>query len=158
MTKQEQIIEFLDSQNILTLATITEDGFPWATSLFYLLHGDFRLYWVSSASSLHSRNLATGKEVAATVHAATDRWKEIRGVQMWRFLRIALAQSRLYKLVPSWIRFLDNSRRFGYKCEFALPGSKDLSVEGSSAEDCSAECSRIRETLNHEPNGHRLKE
>lgn len=146
MNEREQVIEFLKSQNILTLATASEDGQANATSLFYLLHGGFCFYWVSSASSQHSRNLATGKEVAAAIHASTDRWKEIRGVQMrgavqvvtdsrerkevlrcyaerfrlGRILRVAMSQSTLYKFIPSWIRMLDNSRHFGFKYEFAV--------------------------------------
>lgn len=143
MTEREQVVEFLQSQNILTLATVTKDELPCATPLFYLLHGDIRLYWVSSASSLHSQNLLSGREVAAAVYATTDRWKQIHGVQMrgavqiitdslerkevlrsyakrfrlGRILRLAMSQSTLYRLVPSWIRLLDNSRQFGYKCE-----------------------------------------
>lgn len=137
-------MEFLRSQNILTLATVCEDGSSSATPLFYLLHGGLCLYWVSSSSSRHSRNLTSGREVEAGVHAATDQWKEIRGVQMrglaqvvtdsgereevllsyaerfglGRTLRMAMAESTLYRLVPSWIRMMDNSRYFGYKYEF----------------------------------------
>jgi uncharacterized protein YhbP (UPF0306 family) len=29
------------------------------------------------------------------------------------------ARSRLYEFQPAWIRYLDNSIRFGYKFEFA---------------------------------------
>lgn len=156
MTEREEIIEFLKSQNILTLATVNDDGLPSATPLFYLLYGGMRLYWISSASSMHSRNLVSRKEVAAAVYAATEHWKEIRGVQMRgavhiitdaaerkdvlrnyaeRFhlgyiLRATMQQSTLYGLVPVWIRLLDNSRHFGYKREIALFDEESLS--GSS--------------------------
>lgn len=152
--EQEQVLEFLRSQHILTLATVCEDGSSSATPLFYLLHGGFCLYWVSSSSSRHSRNLASGREVEAGVHTATDRWKEIRGVQMrgavqvvtdsrereevlrsyaGRFglgpaLRMALTQSTLYRFVPSWIRMIDNSRHFGYKYEFTPSGGEDAAA------------------------------
>ncbi len=155
MTEREQAIEFLQSQNILTLATVAEGELPSATPLFYLLHGGICLYWVSSASSLHSRNLVRGREVAAAVYAATDRWKKIHGVQMrgsvhiitdsqerkevlrsyaerfhlGRVLRVAMSQSMLYKLVPSWIRLIDNSRRFGYNYEFKLYADDEASGE-----------------------------
>lgn len=146
MTERDQVIEFLKSQNILTLATVTEDGSLYATPLFYVLHGVFCLYWVSSASSLHSQSLSSVGDAAAAIYAATDEWKEIRGVQMkgrvhevveaverkkvlhhytGRFhlgsmLRIALSQSTLYRLTPTWVRLLDNSKCFGYKREFRI--------------------------------------
>lgn len=147
MTDWETATEILKSQSTLVLATVSEDGLPWATPLFYLMHNGLALYWVSSASSLHSRSLANTADVAATVYSPTDRWKEIRGIQMrgtvhivetaqerkqvlaayaerfhlGRIFRVALSQSDLYKFSPSWLRLLDNSKRFGYKRELALP-------------------------------------
>lgn len=146
MTDLEQAVEFLKTQNILTLSTLADGELPWSTPLFYLLRDDLRIYWVSSRSSLHSRSLAATQEVSIAVHAATDQWKEIRGVQMrgtvrtvespqerkevlaayaTRFklggiLRVALNQSEIYKFSPSWLRYLDNSKRFGYKREIHL--------------------------------------
>lgn len=146
MTDLETATEILQSQSTLTLATVSAEGLPWATPLFYLLHNGLALYWVSSRSSLHSRSLANTAEVAATVYLPTDRWKEIRGVQMrgaveivesaperkevlasyaerfrlGRIFRVALSQSILYKFTPCWLRLLDNSKRFGYKHELTL--------------------------------------
>jgi len=123
--------------------------------LFYLavhLGNDaLRLYWFSSPRSRHSRNLKRNPAAAVTVYWPTEQWREIRGVQMRgsvslvtdparrssiaaayniRFklgteFRAVQARSRLYEFQPSWIRYLDNSIRFGYKFEFspaARPG------------------------------------
>jgi uncharacterized protein YhbP (UPF0306 family) len=142
----EQLLEFLQSHHILTLATTTEDHEPCATPLFYVLHGGSCLYWISSPSSAHSQNLANDREVAAAVFTSTDQWKDIRGAQLRgkvhvvsdarvrtevlahygeRFhlstlLRVAMSKSTLYKFTPTWARYLDNSHHFGYTCEFDL--------------------------------------
>jgi len=106
-----------------------------------------RLFWFSSAASRHSRNLKRNPAAAVTVYRPTQQWREIRGVQMRgtvsvvrdparrsaiaaaysaRFqlgtaFQAVQARSRLYEFQPSWIRYLDNSIRFGYKFEFSPP-------------------------------------
>jgi len=109
---------------------------------FICRQGDLRIYWFSSARSIHSRNLKRDPRVSVTVYAATDEWKEIRGVQirgtacavtdravrrtiaaayverfrLGKVFQAAMARSRLYCFEPSWIRYIDNSRGFGYRC------------------------------------------
>ena len=147
MSDLEVVRAFLNSQSTLTLATVSDRGIPHATPLFYLLHGGLQLYWVSFATSLHSLNLANSIEVSAAVYCAADRWKQIRGVQMQgtvqrvteaeerqpvlaeyvhRFdlgnlFESSISASHLYKYVPIWLRYLDNSKGFGYKHEISLP-------------------------------------
>lgn len=146
MTVRERLIEFLKSKNILTLATVAKDGSPRATPLFYLFHDDLCLYWVSSSSSGHSRNISSEKEASVAVYATTDRWREIRGAQMrgtvhvvvgederkevfrsyvqrfhlGRLLSVAMHQNTLYRFNSTWACLLDNSKRFGYKRELKL--------------------------------------
>lgn len=147
MNDLEMVTAFLESHSTLTLATISDQRVPHAAPLFYLLHEGLQLYWVSSPSSMHSLNLANSVDVSVAVYSATDRWKEIRGVQMQgkvqlvtnprerkavlrayvdRFhlgtiFRLAISGSNLYKFMPFWIRYLDNSKRFGFKREIVLP-------------------------------------
>lgn len=146
MTKQTQVAAFLKSQSTLSLASVSGDGTPQVTPLFYLADDQLRLYWLSSATCRHSRNLKRRPEAAVSVYSPTEEWQEIRGVQMQgtvavvttrserggivdaycaRFrlgphFRSVIARSRLYRFQPVWIRYLDNSKRFGYKFEFAV--------------------------------------
>jgi uncharacterized protein YhbP (UPF0306 family) len=147
--KLEAIQSLLRSQSTLTLSTVGAKGQPHATPLFYLTGPDFELYWFSSPASVHSRNIAADPRVSAAIYAATEDWKEICGVQMHgivskvadRTLRrkitgeyrerfhlgnmfhLAIAKSTLYVFRPSWIRYLDNTRRFGFKFEIVFPTS-----------------------------------
>jgi uncharacterized protein YhbP (UPF0306 family) len=143
--KRELIANLLAAQTTLSLATVTPDGSPRVTPLFYLPQ-DLRLYWFSSPSSGHSRNLAAQPDCAVTVYSPATGWKEIRGAQMRgavsrvkdpelhstitpqyitrfqlsRLFQPLIAKSALYCFEPHWLRYLDNSRRFGYKFELTL--------------------------------------
>ena len=134
----------LKQQSTLTLATTADDGAPCAAALFYIPDDSFALYWFSSETSEHSRNLARLPNTAVTICYATDQWQEIRGVQMRgvsqavrdQILRekitlayverfhlgdtfaAAITRSTLYVFHPAWIRYSDNSQSFGYNFEF----------------------------------------
>jgi uncharacterized protein YhbP (UPF0306 family) len=146
-SKLDRIRALLHSQTTLVLATAGEDSLPRSTPLFFIADDDLRLYWLSSRSSLHSRNCARNPEVSIAISKDAQRWQQIQGVQMQgsvsivtdRSLRNEIASaysarfqlgnlfaftirhSSLYCFTPSWVRYLDNSRRFGYKFELNLP-------------------------------------
>ena len=138
------VARFLKSQTTLTLATAAHNGAPRATPLFYLAADGLILYWLSDASSEHSRSVARRPSAAISIYRPADDWKKIRGVQMRgrvstvsgaerrepivkeykRRFRLgprmdpAIARSTLYRFQPRWVRFMDNSRRFGFRFEF----------------------------------------
>ena len=160
MRKLEALRRLLEEQSTLTLATVDADGAARATPLLYvpefidLPEGGLRLFWFSSASSVHSRNCAGEPMAAAAVYAETDEWRKIRGVQMRgrveavrdrearleiaaryveRFRlstapRLALGRATLYCLRVEWIRYMENARRLGYRFEMewavAEPGKE----------------------------------
>jgi uncharacterized protein YhbP (UPF0306 family) len=143
---QKAIDSLVRSQTTLVLSTVSADGEPYAAPLFYLAGGELEFYWFSSSSSQHSENLIRSQSVAVAIYASTEHWKEICGVQMrgapkkitdrkvrrdvtrrycerfhlGRVFRLALSRSSLYLLRPSWIRYIDNSRHFGYRTEIDL--------------------------------------
>jgi uncharacterized protein YhbP (UPF0306 family) len=146
--QREEVERLIQSQSTLALSTVNADGMPHATPLFYLAGTALELYWFSSDSSQHSLNLMPGRSVGLAIYVSTAHWQEICGVQMrgtveqitdrkirrdvtrrycerfhlGRVLRLALARSSLYVLWPGWIRYIDNSKHFGHKFEFTLPG------------------------------------
>lgn len=144
---QKAIESLVHGQSTLVLSTVNADGTPHAAPLFYLAGGELEFYWFSSTSSQHSVNLIRSRSVAGAIYAPTEHWKEICGVQMrgavenitdrkvrrdvthrycerfhlGRIFRLALSRSSLYVLRPSWIRYIDNSKHFGYRAEIDLP-------------------------------------
>jgi len=150
MNKKETVsaVEgLLRSQSTLTLCTADADGRPHAAPLFYWAGDDLQLFWFSSPASIHSRNIAFEPRAAVAVYVPTEDWKEICGVQMRgvvskvtdralrrevsrayrdRFrlgnvFRVAIAKSALYRFCPEWIRYLDNTKHFGFKVEITIP-------------------------------------
>ena len=145
----ETVRTFLDAHTTLTLATLGETGAPQAADLYYARLDDrLQLCFISTLSSRHVANIARDPRVACTVHAVASRWRDIRGLQMegsctrlsgtaaaraWtryvaRFpfvladtlLSAALARVDIHVITPSWLRWIDNSERLGYRVEFDL--------------------------------------
>jgi len=143
-TKQlESIGELLRSESTVALATTNENGEACVAPLFYIVDAELNLYWLSSAKSAHSANLRANPAVAASVFRHTEKWKEICGVQMRgqaiaipdperrkalvkiyceRFglgsvLRLVIGKATLYQFQPEWFRYIDNSKRLGYRFE-----------------------------------------
>jgi hypothetical protein len=139
--------ELLESQSTITLATVDERGHPHASPLFFCLGSDLTLYWLSSPDSRHSVNLRARPQTSSVaVYASVNRWEKIRGAQLEgtatevsdpqhrreiiaayrrRFrlgalLSAAITQSTLYAFRPSWIRYIDNSKGFGYRAEIEM--------------------------------------
>ena len=146
MKQLELVTALLENQNTLALATSHADGSPRLAPLFYLPGEDLRLYWFSSPSSEHARNLQRDRSAAVSIFRPTGQWKQICGVQMRGIVTVvtdrarrkaisqaytdrfqlgalfhtALSRSRLYEFQPSWLRYIDNSGRFGDKFELSL--------------------------------------
>jgi hypothetical protein len=137
---------FLEAHSTLALATVNADGTPEVAPVFYISDERLNLYWLSTTSSRHSVNLAAQPRVAATVYPTVWQWNEIVGLQiegeasiigderirehiLTRYLRkfqlppsfdAAIAATTLYVLRPSWLRWVDNSVKFGHKVEITL--------------------------------------
>ena len=74
------IREFLDGHTTLTLAVADADG-PWAADVYYV-RVDAALWFFSKPDSRHATALRDDPRAAATVHAAAENWRDIRGIQM----------------------------------------------------------------------------
>lgn len=108
------------------------------------------LWWVSSPGSAHSQHVAQRPRAAVTVYAHADAPDQIHGLQArgtiapgltpgdagydqalaryaakYPFVSgppfdAALAKQALYRFTPTWIRWIDNRRGFGWKVEKQL--------------------------------------
>jgi predicted pyridoxine 5'-phosphate oxidase superfamily flavin-nucleotide-binding protein len=68
---RDQVPRLLAANAYCVLATADEHGTPWATPVYFAARGTDELFWVSSADSRHSRNLAVRPDVAVTVFDST---------------------------------------------------------------------------------------
>lgn len=77
---KQEILDYLQSHNTVTLATCAGDV-PWAATVFYASDG-FCLYFLSVPESRHCGNLAANPRVAATIQEDYKDWRDIKGVQL----------------------------------------------------------------------------
>ncbi len=55
----------------LNIATVTSDGGPWNTPVYYAYDDKYNFYWVSSKDSVHSQNIRPDGRVFLTVYDST---------------------------------------------------------------------------------------
>lgn len=77
---QRVVAQYLHRHHVMTLATCGVDG-PWAAAVFFVNVGS-ALYFLSSPSSRHGRDLAHDPRCAATVQQDTGDWTQIQGIQL----------------------------------------------------------------------------
>ena len=77
---QQQVLDYLQSHNTMTLATCAGDA-PWAATVFYA-SDDLQLYFFSSPDARHSVNLAANPRVAVTIQEDYKDWRAIKGIQL----------------------------------------------------------------------------
>jgi uncharacterized protein YhbP (UPF0306 family) len=77
---RDDALSYLEAHNVVTLATTGPEG-TWAAAVFYANTG-FTLYFLSSPTSRHGRNIGDDAEVAATIQEDYSDWREIKGIQL----------------------------------------------------------------------------
>jgi general stress protein 26 len=134
------ILDLLRQHNILTLATVREDGWPQATTVGYV-HDGLTLYVGCAANSQKVRNIERCNRVSLTVDHDEDQWSRIRGLSMGataevvtdpaeiaRAIELILAKFPQFKsmpkpepgsfaflkITPKVISVLDYSKGFGH--------------------------------------------
>jgi len=150
MAPRSQALAYLETHNVMTLATSGPDG-AWAAAVFYA-NRDFTLYFVSSPQSRHARDIARESRVAAAIHEDYREWPAIQGIQLsgkverlegaardaalacyrkkFGFLSnpsaalapvlAALGKAACYQLTPSELFFIDNAAGFGQRSSIAI--------------------------------------
>ena len=145
----QEIRAFLSTWRTMSLATVDAQGHAHAANLQFVADDQLCLYYVSSLSSAHSEHIVIDPRVAATIYAHTDEHTQIHGLQLhgrceqvvdvtqkqriWelyvnRFDFITgnpmfesfLRSEEFFKVTPTWLRWIDNRRSFGFKMEQTL--------------------------------------
>lgn len=141
------VLEIINTAQDLTLATVRLDGWPQATTVSFVADG-LKLYFGCDAHSQKADNLARDPRISATLNLPYVDWGEIRGLSLAgrvdpvtdgeeagkvaalmlkKFPQVAeslhgtdMAETRLFRITPSFISRLDYRNGFGWKEEFAV--------------------------------------
>ncbi len=153
-----EIEAFLESHHTVSLATLADDGSAHAANVLYALDG-LSLVWTSDTDTRHSRHIAARSRIEATIAPDYDDFRKIRGLQIegeakrlddagparsllmarYSFLaQLATAPAALlaawrkaafYRLTPSRITLIDNTRGFGHKATLLMDAAGTVSME-----------------------------
>ncbi len=146
MADYPSVLSILSEAEAMTLATIGPGGDPRATPVYFAFDDHLNLVFLSDEHSLHSRNLERDARAAVAIYPQIKDWRALRGVQMQGDARRVVATERsraqavyqqrfpfvaalseliggstLYHFVPTWVRWIDNRRGFGFQEEWT-PG------------------------------------
>ncbi len=127
----------------MALSTVDEQGAPWTSILFYYVHEDLSLVYISKRESAHSRHVETHPRVSVAVYEDQQDRKTARGLQIagdveiiqdredlqaakdlylgqFSFIRkaeelfIAFKKMSFYRIKPVFVRSIDNSKGMGF--------------------------------------------
>jgi nitroimidazol reductase NimA-like FMN-containing flavoprotein (pyridoxamine 5'-phosphate oxidase superfamily) len=87
----------LDAIKYATLATVSSDGDPWNSPVYYVVDEDYNLYWASHTESQHSQNISTNGKVFIAVYDSTVPWGTGTGVFMQARAREVTEQQEIVK-------------------------------------------------------------
>lgn len=105
------ILNLLARQNIMTLATIRPDGFPQATTVYYVNDG-FTLYFATDRTSQKAGNLKLNDKVSVAIASETENAYKLKALSLsGRAIKIVDSTRALdlllclFKSVPAAKRF-----------------------------------------------------
>lgn len=137
------MMQYLQEHHVITLATFGDEG-VWATAVFYV-NIDTNIYFLSARHTRHSKNIATNPHVAGAIQEDYSAWESIKGVQLEGHCTLITGQERddaiaayaqkfpiigpdappqianaldkigWYKLTPTRLYFIDNSKGLGHR-------------------------------------------
>jgi nitroimidazol reductase NimA-like FMN-containing flavoprotein (pyridoxamine 5'-phosphate oxidase superfamily) len=114
-----RILEVLDSQHLMALATVRPDGFPQTTWVNYI-HDDLTLYFATDAASQKVGNIHLCNKVSLTIAAETQNFYKLRGLSMAGTATRILASDQAHEIALDLFRRIPQSRRFVPKDPLSL--------------------------------------
>ncbi|MFL7840225.1 MAG: pyridoxamine 5'-phosphate oxidase family protein [Candidatus Promineifilaceae bacterium] len=140
-------LNYLVQHQVMTLAVRSGDS-VWAAAVFYV-NLEFSLFFLSARHTRHGQYLAANPWAAATIQEDYKDWQQIKGIQLegpvqllsgadqkmaiqvygekYPFigkakgmLATALKKVDWYRLTPSRLYYIDNSRGLGHREEVLL--------------------------------------
>lgn len=68
MNKDPAARQILENICYMAIASVSSDGKPWSTPVYFACDEGFNLYWVSARESCHSTNIATNPAIFISIY------------------------------------------------------------------------------------------
>lgn len=108
------ILDLLQRHQVLTLATLREDGWPQATTVGYVNEG-LTLYVATGADAQKVRNIGASSKVSVAVNGASPDWTRLQGLSMAATAEVMTSRSEILRVA----RLVN--RKFPTLAEFSNP-------------------------------------
>jgi nitroimidazol reductase NimA-like FMN-containing flavoprotein (pyridoxamine 5'-phosphate oxidase superfamily) len=115
------ILNLLSHQNIMTLATNRPDGFPQATTVYYVNDG-LILYFATEPGSQKAGNIQLNNKVSVAITAETQNANKLKALSLSGIARKITSPAQAADLQTTLFRALPQAKRF------APNAAKDLVV------------------------------
>ncbi|WP_432800177.1 pyridoxamine 5'-phosphate oxidase family protein [Poriferisphaera sp. WC338] len=145
----QSIPQFLSHWKTAGLATVNADNQPLACNIMFVPDDNLNLYWISGTQSAHSLAIDHNPHVALSIYAHVDsalqnhglqlqgtaslitdqgKYKTILDIYAKKFamplarplIKQAMKTQPFYQFKPTWLRWIDNRVKFGFKLEHAF--------------------------------------
>jgi nitroimidazol reductase NimA-like FMN-containing flavoprotein (pyridoxamine 5'-phosphate oxidase superfamily) len=106
-----KILDVLEGQHLMALATVRSDGYPQATMVNYI-HDGLRLYFAADATSQKAGNIKINAKVSVAIASETADFYKLRGLSLSGLAKRVADKQRVEELCLRLFRRLPQSRRF----------------------------------------------
>jgi general stress protein 26 len=108
---KSKFLEVLQSHNTMALATIRPDGYPQATTVYYI-HDEFTLYFAIDVASQKAGNIKLNNKVSVAIASEDQDFYKLRGFSMSGTATRIIDERRAEELSLRLFRAFPQSKRF----------------------------------------------
>lgn len=104
------LTEYLQSAQLLQLATTNADGRPWICTVYFVVDDAQNFYWLSVPTRRHSQDIAVNPTVAATVVVKGDL--PVIGIQLEGIVSQVTDATVIKSVMARYIKKYDAGKTF----------------------------------------------
>ena len=108
LTKKD-VLDFLATKKLMILAT--NGDHPWIASVFYSFDNDLNLYFISSPSTIHGKQMEKNKQVSVAIVDTNQKPSDVkRGLQIYGTVEKVSDVNKIRHAIRLWKDFLNVQR------------------------------------------------
>jgi len=108
LTKKD-VLEFLETKKLVVIATYGEH--PWIATVFYSFDKDLNIYFISSPSTIHGKQMEKNNKVSAAIVDTNQKPSDVkRGMQIYGIVEKVSGINRVRHALRLWKDFLNVQR------------------------------------------------
>ena len=105
------ILNLLSHHNIMTLATVRPDGFPQATTVYYVNEG-LTLYFATDPASQKAGNIKLNNKVSAAISGETENANKLKALSLSGIAAKVIDATRVHDVQMSLFTAVPRAKRF----------------------------------------------